>query len=83
MRQERRDRSEGTAGGSSGEATRLEDHLRKQVETVDGLKARLPAEHGGATKARRTATTWMSWRDEQVTRAVAFLGVVCPVGRDG
>ncbi len=51
-----------------GEVTRLEAYLREQVEAVDGLKVRMQAEHAAATKARRTAATWTSWRDEQVTR---------------
>jgi hypothetical protein len=61
-----------------GEVLRLEDDLREQVETIDGLKSRMQAEHAAATKARRTAATWTSWRDEQVTQAaVAWCWARC------
>ncbi|MGH3800726.1 MAG: BREX-2 system adenine-specific DNA-methyltransferase PglX [Pseudonocardiaceae bacterium] len=60
------------------EVIRLEADLREQVETVDGLAQRMQAEHTAATKARRTAATWTSWRDEQVTQAAVawVLGTV-------
>ncbi len=51
------------------EVTRLEADLREQVATVDGLAQRMQAEHAAAVKAQRTAATWTSWRDEQVTQA--------------
>ncbi len=60
------------------EVTRLEADLCEQVETVDRLEQRLGEEHAKATKARRTAATWTSWRDEQITQAAVawVLGTV-------
>ncbi|MGH3812410.1 MAG: BREX-2 system adenine-specific DNA-methyltransferase PglX [Pseudonocardiaceae bacterium] len=51
------------------EVARLEVDLREQVEVVDGLKERIQAEHKAATDARRTAATWTTWRDDEVTQA--------------
>ena len=61
-----------------GEVVRLEGDLREQVAAVDGLQRRLRDGHAAATKVRRTAATWTSWRDEQVTQAAVawVLGTV-------
>jgi len=61
-----------------GEVARLEGDLHEQVAADEGLEQRLRDEHAAATKARRSAATWASWRDEQVTQAAVawVLGTV-------
>lgn len=52
----------------------LETDLRKQIGELPDLKARLEAEYKSAREAGRTADTFGTWRDHQVTQsAVAWL----------
>src|SRR5690606_7709178 len=52
----------------------LETDLRKQIGELPALKARLDAEYKAAREAGRTADTFGTWRDHQVTQsAVAWL----------
>lgn len=52
----------------------LETDLRKQIGELPDLKARLEAEYKVAREAGRTADTFGTWRDHQVTQsAVAWL----------
>lgn len=53
---------------------KLENDLRQQTEALPELKARLQAEYTAARDAGRTADTFGTWRDHQVTQsAVAWL----------
>lgn len=52
----------------------LETDLRKQIGELPDLKARVEAEYKAAREAGRTADTFGTWRDHQVTQsAVAWL----------
>ncbi|GDY33305.1 hypothetical protein GTS_49380 [Gandjariella thermophila] len=56
----------------------LEADLRERVETEPEFGDRLRAEHAAAIKAKRTAATWASWRNDEVTQAAVawVLGTV-------
>jgi hypothetical protein len=56
----------------------LEKDLREQAESVEEVRLRLRGEYDRAFKAGRTAATWTTWRDEQVTQAAVawVLGTV-------
>jgi hypothetical protein len=53
---------------------KLETDLREQIETLPELKFRLQADYKAAFDAGRTADTFNTWRDNEVTQgAVAWL----------
>lgn len=53
---------------------KLETDLREQIETLPELKSRLQADYKAAFDAGRTADTFNTWRDNEVTQgAVAWL----------
>lgn len=47
----------------------LEDDLRQRVETQPDLLAQWKDEHARATRAERTESSWVEWRDDRVTQA--------------
>jgi len=47
----------------------LEDDIRERSDAVPDVKSRLETEHSEARAAERTASTFVVWRDEQVTQA--------------
>ncbi len=49
----------------------LEDDLRQRVETQPDVLARWKDKHARASRAGRTASSWVEWRDDQVTQAAA------------
>lgn len=52
----------------------LEDDLRQRVESQPDVLARWKDEHARATRAERTASSWVEWRDDRVTQvAVAWV----------
>jgi hypothetical protein len=48
---------------------RLEDDLRARVQSQPGVLQRWQDEHRAATRADRTASSWVEWRDDRVTQA--------------
>lgn len=47
----------------------LEDDLRHRVASQPDVLARWKDEHVRATRAERTASSWVEWRDDRVTQA--------------
>jgi hypothetical protein len=56
---------------------RLENDLRQQTEALPELKARLEAEYKAARDAGRTADTYGTWRDHQVTQSAVAWVLAC------
>lgn len=56
---------------------RLENDLRQQTEALPELKARLEAEYTAARDAGRTADTYGTWRDHQVTQSAVAWVLAC------
>jgi len=48
---------------------RLEDDLRRRVESDPATRGRWVAEHQQAVARGRTASSWQAWRDDRVTQA--------------
>ncbi len=48
---------------------RLEDDLRARVQSQPDVLQRWQDEHRAATRADRTASSWVEWRDDRVTQA--------------
>jgi hypothetical protein len=65
-------------GDAQRQVTALEKDLRRQVDEVAEVGARLRAEYNRAFTVKRTAATWPAWLDERVTQAAAawVLGTV-------
>ncbi len=65
-------------GDAQRQVTALEKDLRRQVDELDEVGARLRAEYDRAFEVKRTAATWPAWRDERVTQAAVawVLGTV-------
>jgi hypothetical protein len=55
----------------------LEADLREQVDRLPELEARLRSDHADASRAQRTAESWMSWLDAQVTQAAVSWVLSC------
>ena len=56
---------------------KLENDLRQQAETLPELKQRLQAEYKAASDAGRTADTYGTWRDHQVTQSAVAWVLAC------
>ncbi len=56
---------------------KLENDLRQQTEALPELKARLEAEYAAARDAGRTADTYGTWRDHQVTQSAVAWVLAC------
>ena len=56
---------------------KLENDLRQQIENLPELKDRLQAEYTNARDAGRTADTWGTWRDQQVTQSAVAWVLAC------
>jgi len=56
---------------------KLENDLRQQTEALPELKARLEAEYAAAREAGRTADTYGTWRDHQVTQSAVAWVLAC------
>lgn len=56
---------------------KLENDLRQQTEAVPELRARLEAEYADARDAGRTADTYRTWRDHQVTQSAVAWVLAC------
>jgi len=48
---------------------KLEDDIRQRCDETKSLNQALLTEHDNAVNAKRTANTFMTWRDEQITQA--------------
>lgn len=56
---------------------KLENDLRQQTEALPELKQRLEAEYKDARDAGRTADTYGTWRDHQVTQSAVAWVLAC------
>lgn len=56
---------------------KLENDLRQQIEALPELKERLQAEYTAARDAGRTADTYGTWRDHQVTQSAVAWVLAC------
>ncbi|WP_131770046.1 BREX-2 system adenine-specific DNA-methyltransferase PglX [Candidatus Protofrankia californiensis] len=65
-------------GDAQRQVTALEKDLRRQVDELAEVGARLRAEYDRTFEVKRTAATWPAWLDERVTQAAAawVLGTV-------
>lgn len=69
--------AKGLLAALQGQQKRLEQDLREQVSALPGLKQALEEEYKAARAAERTAETFGSWRDEQVTQAAVAWLLAC------
>jgi len=56
---------------------KLENDLRQQIDDLPELKQRLQAEYTAARNAGRTADTYGTWRDHQVTQSAVAWVLAC------
>ncbi len=69
--------AKGLLAALQGQQKKLEKDLREQVSALPVLKQALEEEYKAARAAERTAETFGSWRDEQVTQAAVAWLLAC------
>ena len=69
--------AKGLLAALQGQQKKLEKDLREQVAALRELKQALEEEYKAARAAERTAETFGSWRDEQVTQAAVAWLLAC------